>query len=138
MQKIILEHVDNSELELAICQEITKKLGDDWMERLVAKMDSGVEIVYSLMSDEENRVIIETHKEYNVDVFSVEDCSEQINSMYIENVLNKFLEEFSEFDNEVFMVNFMELLSADTVLDKISKGGLKNLNFTEINILKNV
>lgn len=135
MQKLIIEHIPNCELENAIATDITMKLGDGWLDKMVVKMEDGVEIAYSLLDDQENQIIVDIHKSYQVDVFSSENCEPFIRSIYVEGTLDEFLEQFPDFDTDAFRANLLNYIDTDTILDKLSKGGLEALSKREINIL---
>jgi len=135
MQKLILEHTRDSQVEMQIGDEITRRLGEGWLSKMVAKLENGVEVIYSLMDDKDNAAIVDVHKSFNVNVFCVESCDSFIKDMYCNDTLNEFLSDFEDFGTDGFKENIYTCISVDTILDKMIKLGPSSLTKKDMSVM---
>lgn len=137
MQKLIIEHTTDSQVELEIGNEITNRLGEGWLNKMVVKLENGVEVIYSLLDDKENQAIIDVHKSYDLNVFCVESCDKFIHDIYCNNQLEDFLSEFEDFGTDGFKQSLIACLSVDTVLDKMLTLGTSSLTKNDLAVIAN-
>lgn len=135
--KMTIRAVKDRKAQIGFEKDFNQKAGIDLFDHVLVKYQGDTEVIYTMMDDHQENILIELLAKYNVDIMSMEKCDENILKLYYGNKVEEFINSFDLEDfTTYFEVFYQTFVNTDTVLDKISYSGINSLNHVDKNILE--